>query len=220
MSWVSAKNIYLEKAYVDCLVISEWLCRFFNEWEGKNDCLSSYLYILSLKANFRRVSPKFIQKWAAKLEKLPKTLRGWLGTAYVTGIPPPTIIEYVKAKWRIFWKIGYCRQNPFNTKILGRFWPKNSSKRREKATYRPRSTKKRFFDPNSHLDPIWNRFRSCELQKVKIFNWHRRQQRMNLSNLEQIEISSFLHRNFFCPAYRSISMPDISRYPRVMESRI
>ena len=159
MSWVSGKNIYLGKAYVDWLAVSEWLCNFFKLWEGKNDCLCPY--ILPLKPNFKRFSPKFIQKWAAKLEKLPKTLRGWLGTAYVTGIPPPTIIEYVKAKWSFFWKmnlkIGFWANSM--TKILGRFWPKNASKRRKKARNRPRSIKKRFFDPELHLDPIWSRFR-------------------------------------------------------------
>ena len=156
MSWVSGKNIYLGKAYVDWLAVSEWLCNFFKLWEGKNDCLCPY--ILPLKPNFKRFSPKFIQKWAAKLEKLPKTLRGWLGTAYVTGIPPPTIIEYVKAKWRIFLENRPFWANSF-TKILGRFWPKNASKLRKKARNRPRSIKKRFFDPELHLDPIWNRFR-------------------------------------------------------------
>ena len=156
MSWVSGKNIYLGKAYVDWLAVSEWLCSFFKLWEGKNDCLCPY--ILPLKPNFKRFSPKFIQKWAAKLEKLPKTHRGWLGTAYVTGIPPPTIIEYVKAKWRIFWKIGHSGQIS-----LLKYWGDSDRKTLQnvgkKLEIVPEVLKKRFSDPKLHLDPIWSRFR-------------------------------------------------------------
>ena len=37
-----------------------------------------------------------------------------------------------------------------------------------KARNSPRSVEKRFFVPKLHLDPIWNRFRSNELQKMKM----------------------------------------------------
>ena len=38
----------------------------------------------------------------------------------------------------------------------------------EKVRNRLRSVEKRFFTPKLHLDPIWNRFRSNELQKIKM----------------------------------------------------
>ena len=45
---------------------------------------------------------------------------------------------------------------------------KKHSKMAKKARNRPRSVEKRFFTPKLHLDPIWNRFRSYKLQKIKI----------------------------------------------------
>ena len=165
MSWVSGKNIYLGKAYVDWLAVSEWLCNFFKLWEGKNDCLCPY--ILPLKPNFKRFSPKFIQKWAAKLEKLPKNTPWVAWNSICHRYTTPYNHRIRKSKMKDFLENRPFWANSF-TKILGRFWPKNASKRRKKARNRPRSIKKRFFDPKLHLDPIWNRFRSNELQNMKM----------------------------------------------------
>ena len=45
---------------------------------------------------------------------------------------------------------------------------KNLSKMVKKVRNRFRSVEKRFFTPKLHLDPIWNQFRSNELQKMKM----------------------------------------------------
>jgi len=49
-----------------------------------------------------------------------------------------------------------------------RFWWKNAKKRRKKLEIVPEVSKNVFFTPELHLDPIWNRFRSNEFQKMKI----------------------------------------------------
>ena len=68
MFWVSVKNIYHVKAYVDWLAVSEWLCSFFKLWEGKNDCICPYISAFEAKfqAIFANIHPEMSYKaWKA-----------------------------------------------------------------------------------------------------------------------------------------------------------
>ena len=128
-----------------------------------------FAYISALKAEFKRFFTKIHEKMNWKVWKAPKDTPGAALNRLCHWYTPLTIIENVKAKWRIL--KDFLENRPFwaksLTKIVQRSWAENASKRQKKARNRPRSVKKRFFEPNLHLDTIWKRLGSHKLQKMK-----------------------------------------------------